>query len=55
MSEPIRSNTIENKKSFLGGQAKITNIGAISDTMISNHLEEILFGCAVCANSHVVN
>ena len=36
-------------------QAKITNIGTISDIIISDNLEEILSGCAVCANGPVVN
>ena len=36
-------------------QAKITNIGTISDIIIGDDLEEILFGCVVCVNGSVVN
>ena len=36
-------------------QAKITNIGTISDIIIGDDLEEILFGCTVCANGPVAN
>ena len=35
--------------------AKITNISTIFDTIIGDNIEEILFGCAVCANGPVVN
>ena len=55
------------KKSFLRGgvsswhmvknrvQPKMTNIGTIYELKIVDDLEEILFGCAVCANGPVVN
>ena len=68
MNELVRSNTIEKqKKSFLGGgvpswhmvknrvQLKMRNIGTIYELKIVDDLEEILFGCAVCANGPVVN
>ena len=36
-------------------QRKMTNIGTIYDIIISDDLEEILFGCAVCANGAVLD
>ena len=69
MNELVRSNTIEKpkKKSFLRGwvpswhmvkyraQAKMANIGTIYDIIIGDDLEEILFGCSVCANGVVLD
>ena len=36
-------------------QPKVANIGTIYYLKIGDDLEEILFGCAVCANSPTVN
>ena len=36
-------------------QSKMANIGTIYDIIISDDLEEILFGCAVCANGAVLD
>ena len=68
MNELVRGNTIDKlKNTFLSEwdallahvknrvQAKITNIDTISDIIISNNLEEILFGCVVYVNGPVVN
>ena len=68
MNELVGSNTIEKqKKSFLRDgvpswhmvknrvQPKMRNIGTIYDLKIGDELEEILFGCAVCANGRAVN
>ena len=67
MDEGVGSNTIEKqRKKFSGGwsswhmvknraQRKMRNIGTIYDLRIGDDLEEILFGCAVCANGAVVN
>ena len=36
-------------------QPKMRNISTIYDLTFGDDLEEILFGCAVCANGPVVN